>query len=111
MLDYTKPTPPLSPSCVALAERFNGTFMAFGLDEGNGAALKGTEKMEPSADVSTSMETSHKTVDTDANQSGSQSNASEDPGSGVDTKQSMLPLNQLTINEYWPGQGIASHTG
>lgn len=21
------------------------------------------------------------------------------------------PLNQLTINEYWPNQGIASHTG
>lgn len=58
MLDYTKPTPPLPPSCIALGNRMNETFSS----------------IEPSA--------------TD-----------------------LPPLNQLTLNEYWPGQGIASHTG
>ncbi len=29
----------------------------------------------------------------------------------LEENEKMPPLNQLTINEYWPGQGIASHTG
>lgn len=58
MLDYTKPTPPLPPSCLSLGQRMNETFVS----------------MEPTSNTS-------------------------------------LPLNQLTLNEYMPGQGIASHTG
>ena len=35
----------------------------------------------------------------------------EDLHGVLDETNHMPPLNQLTINEYWPGQGIASHTG
>lgn len=58
MLDYTKPTPPLPPSCVDLSLRMNDSFAMI-----------------------------------------------EEP------KSELLPLNQLTLNEYLAGQGIASHTG
>lgn len=33
-----------------------------------------------------------------------------DPATAVRTKEDILPINQLTINEYLPGQGINSHT-
>lgn len=65
MLDYNKPTPPLPPSCAALAERFATSY----------AQLQETGSVSPEDTVEAAS------------------------------------INQLTINEYLPGQGIAPHTG
>ena len=84
MLDYGKPTPPLPPSCVALGTRFNAAFADI-LDKEKG--------IEPSVVVDNG-------------------DLLAESDSAKEQDRIELPtLNQLTINEYLPGQGIASHTG
>lgn len=89
MLDYNKPTPPLPHSCMALTERF-ATCYAQLLQQQGEQEQEGAEK---TGELST------------------ESVSSQTQSQGQDQLLQAAAINQLTINEYLPGQGIAPHTG
>jgi hypothetical protein len=83
MLDYNKPAPAIPASCVALTARFQEAYTRVCAEDA--AAAAAVEEGDG------------------ANTGGV---GSETPAASRE-----LVLNQLTVNEYLPGQGIASHTG
>jgi hypothetical protein len=94
MLDYNKPTPPLPASCLALAQRFAESYNTLHTPTTNAAALS--------------------TSTSDQAESAAQHSNHQEQGStkmGAQALVEAATINQLTINEYLPGQGIAPHTG
>ena len=98
MLDYNKPTPPLPASCIALTERFASTFNEY--TTSTDTTLEAAVLSEELADCNITPPTSQHVPS----------------GKTTDNAFSVVRVeagsfNQLTINEYLPGQGIAPHTG
>ena len=95
MLDYSRPTDPLPASCVALSERVQHFYHQINRrGEISGTDRTAASTCAPGSTGSTGLDSAESCC----------TNATipmihEDP------------INQLTINEYFPGQGIASHTG
>lgn len=98
MLDYNKPTPPLPASCIALTERFASTFNEY--TTSTDTTLETAVLSEELADCNITPPISQPV-----------------PSDNITDKASPVvrveagSFNQLTINEYLPGQGIAPHTG
>ena len=90
MLDYNKPTPALPQSCVSLTERFVVAYHDIDRALSTDTTISENTKLVDQSEI---LLESQKTRPEAAN------------------KADGLVLNQLTINEYKPGQGISSHTG
>lgn len=103
MLDYNKPTPPLPASCVSLTERFAATYRDILHDPTRYA--RNAAAGEAAAAVAGEAVIENTSGDAGTNSVDNSTTATNTVASEV------LPINQLTINEYLPGQGIAPHTG
>jgi hypothetical protein len=90
MLDYNKPAPAIPASCAALTTRFQEAYTRVCAEDAAAAAAAAAAEEGDGATAG----------------GGGGGSSSEAPAACRE-----LVLNQLTVNEYLPGQGIASHTG
>lgn len=101
MLDYSKPTKPLPEECEYLVQRLNETGAIHNLCTlnvgGGNISNNGSSSCSSSSTGELETETARSTAAAAAGQD------ADNGGVG-------WALNQLTVNEYLPGQGIASHT-
>jgi hypothetical protein len=109
MLDYNKPTPPLPASCTALAQRFADSYNTLHtLPATSTTSSSGDDTTTPGVFGAAGDRVESVTTPKESAQSNSGSGGG---GMGVDGALEASSINQLTINEYLPGQGIAPHTG